>query len=64
MVDIQKEVDEVWLALDQAATAFKRNGHTPSVSQLDCYDCYALQLIERAKLIYIRSRQVKTRRIL
>ena len=54
------EVDEVWLALDQATGAMEREGHKPNPNVASCGICYALHLIENAKRVY-KTREVKGR---
>lgn len=50
-----KEVDEVWLALEQAASWFISNGHHPTeyeIQKLDCSGCYCLGLVTRGMEAY------------
>lgn len=58
MVNIKKEVDEVWLAIDQAIFTLRRDGHNPSESQLDCQGCYTLHLLKNAADVYLKSRRI------
>lgn len=53
LVNLSRDVDEVWLALTQSEAAFRRNGHTPIQAVDACVDCHALHLIEQAKKVYL-----------
>jgi hypothetical protein len=58
MVPIQNfETDEVWLALQQAESAMRRDGHVPSLAKTSCMMCHALHLVQRAKVVYL-ERQI------
>lgn len=58
----RKDVDEVWLALQEAKSAFIRDGHAPSISIDACQSCHALFLVQRAIQLYPRTRIVVERR--
>lgn len=57
MID-RKEVDEVWIALEEARGSLERASHHPVSDRLNCYDCFVLSLIVRAMELYPRTRQV------
>jgi hypothetical protein len=48
------ETDEVWLALQQAESAMRRDGHAPSLAKTSCMMCYSLYLIQKAKIVYLK----------
>jgi hypothetical protein len=57
-LDIKREVDEVWLALEQTDGALRRDGHKPGYDMVSCELCYCLSLISRAKQLYLANRRV------
>ena len=58
MID-RRITDEVWLALDQAHAALKRDGHTSNPNILDCGCCYAVYLLENAMIVYKERARVQ-----
>ena len=51
-LDIKREIDEVWLGLEQSEVNLRRDGHKPGLVIDTCMSCYTLSLVIRAKVVY------------